>query len=82
MTLWFTAQQFIYCLSTCGCVNIPHERWWWWEEAGVGGGESCCHNRAALHQKQPILVRGPNAVVYITGRPLALAAALLQVSLN
>lgn len=76
MTLWFTAQQFIYCLSTCGCVNIPHERWWWEVEVGR------CHNRAALHQKQPILVKGPNAVVYITGRPLALPVASLQVSLN
>lgn len=31
--------------STCGCVNILHER----------GG---CHQRTAVHQKQPFLVRG------------------------
>lgn len=31
--------------STCGCVNILHER-------------RCCHQRTALHQKQPFLVRG------------------------
>lgn len=32
-------------LSTCGCVNILHER-------------GSCHQSTALHQKQPFLVRG------------------------